>query len=63
MSLNIDRPCLKKCTLDKNDVCIGCFRTLDDMRCWHSSSQGEKVEMLQLAEVRQKEHKIKQKVS
>jgi len=63
MSFNIDRPCLKKCELDKNDVCLGCYRTLDDMRCWHSSNKDEKVEMLQLAEVRQKEHKIKQKVS
>ena len=62
MSFNTDRPCLKKCELDENNVCLGCYRTLDDMRCWHSSSKDEKIKILQLAELRQQEHKINQKV-
>jgi len=62
MILTIDRPCIKKCCLNEDDVCLGCFRTLDDMRCWHTSSKEEKTKILQLSELRQQEHKINQKV-
>ena len=62
MNFNVDRPCLKKCELNENNVCLGCFRTLNDMHLWYISSQDEKFKMLYLAELRQKEYKIKQKV-
>jgi len=62
MLVTINRPCIKKCCLNENDVCLGCFRTLDDMRCWHTSSKEEKTKILQLAELRQQEYKINQKV-
>jgi len=62
MLVTIEKPCIKKCCLNEDDICLGCFRTLDDMRCWHTSSLDEKVKMLTLAQKRQKEHKINQKV-
>ena len=53
---SVERPCIKKCCLNENDVCLGCFRTLDDMRTWHKSSKEEKIKMLSLAEVRKEKH-------
>jgi len=49
---SVERPCIKKCYLNENDVCLGCFRTLDDMRTWHKSSKEEKMKILSLASER-----------
>ena len=52
----VERPCIKICCLNENDVCLGCFRTLDEMRKWHKSSKEEKIKMLSLAEARKDAH-------
>lgn len=57
--LNIKKPCIRNCCLNENDVCLGCFRTLNDMRIWHKSSDEEKREILNLAAKRKMEHKDK----
>jgi len=46
----------KKCCLDENDICMGCFRSLDDMKQWHKASRSEKEKVLSLAKQRKKEH-------
>ncbi len=49
---NIDRiesPCIRKCTLDDNDVCVGCFRHIDEICAWGSASNDRRREILQLA--------------
>lgn len=53
----INRPCIRKCNLDENEICLGCFRTFDDMRSWHRSSLEEKLNMLSLANKRKERHK------
>lgn len=55
--LNISRPCIRKCCLNDEDICMGCFRTLDDMRVWHKSSDKEKLQMLKVAGTRKMEMK------
>ncbi len=30
----VTSPCVRRCTLDDNDVCIGCYRSLDEIRDW-----------------------------
>lgn len=54
---DISRPCIRKCCLNDDDICMGCFRTLDDMRVWHKSSDEEKLEMLKVASMRKIEMK------
>ncbi|PHS30491.1 MAG: DUF1289 domain-containing protein [Sulfurovum sp.] len=56
---NIKKPCMRNCCLNENDVCLGCFRTLNDMRIWYKSSDEEKREMLNLADKRKMEYKEK----
>ena len=58
---DIKRPCIRECCLDDKDVCMGCFRTLDDMRIWHKSTDMQKLDMLKVASVRKAEHKSKSK--
>ncbi len=50
--LDIKRPCVKKCCLNEEDICVGCFRSLDDMRKWHKSTDDAKLEMLKVANER-----------
>lgn len=54
---NIAKPCIRQCCLNDDDICMGCFRTLDDMRIWHKSSDEEKLEMLKIAGMRKMEMK------
>jgi predicted Fe-S protein YdhL (DUF1289 family) len=30
----VDSPCVRKCCLDDNDICVGCFRSLEEIRQW-----------------------------
>ncbi|ELB2122224.1 DUF1289 domain-containing protein [Vibrio parahaemolyticus] len=43
---SIDNPCIRNCCLDDNDICLGCFRTLDEMLHWSSSTIHEKKQIL-----------------
>lgn len=56
---SIEKPCIRNCCLNEEDVCLGCFRTFDDMRIWHKSTDEEKRKMLSLAAKRKMEHKEK----
>lgn len=29
-------PCIRRCTLDESDVCLGCARPLHDILHWHT---------------------------
>jgi len=47
-------PCVRHCCLNDNDVCLGCFRTLDEIKDWQSKSDSEKIAVLALCQKRQK---------
>ena len=57
--MNINKPCIRQCCLNEEDICLGCFRTFDDMLQWNKSSSEEKTKMLKMAEERKKEHTLK----
>ncbi|HFQ62227.1 MAG TPA: DUF1289 domain-containing protein [Epsilonproteobacteria bacterium] len=56
---SIEKPCIRKCCLNKEDICMGCFRSLNDMKIWHKASVEEKRHMLQLASKRKEVHRSK----
>jgi len=35
-------PCVRNCCLDEQDICLGCFRHLDEIIGWQASSNEEK---------------------
>lgn len=51
----VKSPCTRHCTLNENDVCVGCFRTLNDILNWQASSNEEKIDILSSAQQRQKQ--------
>lgn len=59
MMIDINKPCIKKCCLNEDDVCLGCFRTFDDMCQWNKANIEEKTQMLKVAHRRKKEHILK----
>ncbi|MEO8723173.1 MAG: DUF1289 domain-containing protein [Sphingobium sp.] len=38
----IESPCNRLCTLDRNDVCIGCGRTMDEIIDWANMTDEER---------------------
>jgi hypothetical protein len=48
-----DSPCSKVCTLDDNDICIGCLRTLDEIGAWGSADRQARLQILDNAAARE----------
>ncbi len=39
-------PCIRLCTLDEEDICVGCGRTLDEIREWTSYDPQQQSQVL-----------------
>ena len=40
--LTVKSPCVRNCCLDLDDICLGCFRHLDEITGWQAFSNEEK---------------------
>ena len=40
-------PCIKECCLNTEDICLGCYRAIDEIVGWGNRSDEEKKEILQ----------------
>ena len=47
MDNKVDSPCVRNCCLDKKDICIGCGRTLDEIKGWQAATNREKRVILE----------------
>ncbi|MBN0987267.1 DUF1289 domain-containing protein [Amphritea pacifica] len=45
-------PCIRNCCLDSDDICMGCYRTLNEILIWHSATEDEKRKILALCATR-----------
>ncbi len=43
----IKSPCIEVCALDDHNVCIGCYRTADEIIDWFSASDDRKRDILE----------------
>jgi len=43
----IESPCIRNCTLDKADVCVGCGRSLNEIKRWSLADKAEKELILE----------------
>ena len=41
-----DNPCVRNCCLDDNDICLGCFRTLDEILGWRAFTAAEREQVM-----------------
>ncbi|WP_201020956.1 DUF1289 domain-containing protein [Pseudoalteromonas sp. H105] len=52
-----NNPCIRRCCLDDNDTCIGCFRTLEEILGWRSLSTAQKERIITECRVRKIQRK------
>ena len=50
----IASPCISVCLLDKNDMCVGCYRTADEITEWMSGSDEQRLAILEKSAQRMK---------
>ena len=48
-------PCISHCCLDDDDICLGCFRHIDEITGWHSADRKGRIAILQNTDVRREE--------
>lgn len=49
----IASPCVGVCTMSEaNGLCLGCYRTLDEIRLWWDMAPAQKLEVLEKLEPR-----------
>ena len=53
MAKKIESPCVSICQL-KGDLCIGCGRTMDEIRTWKTMKRPEKMKTVKRADERLK---------
>ncbi|TQV88633.1 DUF1289 domain-containing protein [Aliikangiella coralliicola] len=42
----ITSPCISQCCLDEEDICVGCFRHIDEITGWHGADNQRRQEIL-----------------
>ncbi|MEM7564962.1 MAG: DUF1289 domain-containing protein [Pseudomonadota bacterium] len=45
-------PCIRHCTLDQDDVCLGCHRTIDEICAWGGANDDERRSILKASVLR-----------
>ncbi len=52
----ITSPCVRNCCLDDNNICMGCFRSMDEILHWRDASEQQQKEILKTAKDRKTAH-------
>jgi len=55
----VPSPCIRNCCLDEADVCLGCGRSLDEIRAWSESGDAERLRILEQAARRRAEREAR----
>lgn len=42
----VNSPCIRNCCLDTEDICMGCFRSLQEILDWHEASADDRRRIL-----------------
>ena len=42
----ISSPCIRTCTLDHDQVCLGCHRTLEEIVRWRELGEAERLRLM-----------------
>ncbi len=52
MDSKMKSPCIRYCCLNDEDICLGCFRSLDEIKQWQSASNKQRQKILDVADKR-----------
>jgi uncharacterized protein len=53
----VQSPCVRNCCLNQQDICVGCFRSIDEIMMWSQASEMSKQKILENAAQRQLSHR------
>ena len=62
INLNKDQlssPCVRQCCLNNDDICLGCFRSLEEIRSWTEVDEQTRQRFLANAKRREKDYQQK----
>ncbi len=48
----ISSPCVRNCCLDEQDICLGCWRSIDEILGWHGAGNDERMATLNACQIR-----------
>ena len=51
-SASVESPCIRNCCLNDDDVCVGCYRSLQEITQWSAASDQVKLFILDRAKQR-----------
>ena len=46
-SERVQSPCVRNCCLNEKDICLGCFRSIDEITGWNHASNDERLQILE----------------
>jgi uncharacterized protein len=52
----IASPCTGVCKLDTHNLCVGCWRSIDEIIAWPTASREQRLAILERSEQRKPEH-------
>ena len=52
-------PCVRRCTLDPDDLCVGCGRTLDEILEWAAAPTNRKIAIRSAAASRLEQRRLR----
>lgn len=52
---DFESPCVRNCCLDEKDVCLGCFRTMQEIMEWGDASEKRRREIMLQAKLREEQ--------
>jgi predicted Fe-S protein YdhL (DUF1289 family) len=56
---SVQSPCIRNCCLDDDLTCLGCFRSIEEIKEWSIVDDRRRLIILQNAEGRQQAHAMK----
>lgn len=54
----VESPCVRNCCLNENDVCLGCFRSLEEIKLWSLVDHSAKRSILENASIREERSRL-----
>ena len=52
----VTSPCVRNCCLNEKDICLGCFRHVEEITQWSSFTEEERKAVLEKTVNRKQEH-------
>ena len=56
---DVPSPCVRNCCLDEQEVCLGCGRSLDEIKVWSESGDAARLGILERAAQRRAEREAR----